>query len=120
MPEKKRNTVPLSGQIRLPEDLDRQIDMEASRLGCFKYDVVAAAWRVYTRKEGRPDSVTGDIAPVSDWHDHIPSGLRAWIDIIERAETVRDVMWRSMLASIKGQLTLVAKQAGSESKNPCS
>lgn len=62
MPEKKRNIVPLSGQVRLPEILDRAIDMESSRLGVFKYEVIEAAWKTYkdrdAHKEGDRDNGT--------------------------------------------------------------
>src|SRR5689334_9930617 len=46
----KKPKIPLTGQVRLPEELDRAIDMESVELGVFKYEVVARAWAAYTQK----------------------------------------------------------------------
>jgi len=50
----KKPKIPLTGQVRLPEELDRAIDMEASRLGLFKYEIVQDAWQAYLAKRGEP------------------------------------------------------------------
>ncbi len=43
----KKAKIPLTGVVKIPEPIDREIDMEASRLGVFKYEVVLAAWSAY-------------------------------------------------------------------------
>jgi hypothetical protein len=53
MSEKKPKIV-LSGQVRLPEKLDREIDVEASLLGKYKYEVIALAWAAYGKSSRKP------------------------------------------------------------------
>jgi len=48
MSEKKAK-IPLSGNIKIPESLDREIDIEAARLGVFKYELILAAWESYKK-----------------------------------------------------------------------
>lgn len=45
--KQKKPKVPLSGSIRVPEELDTEIDTEATRLRLFKYELVQKMWEVY-------------------------------------------------------------------------
>lgn len=70
MPEKKAK-IPLTGQVKLPEQLDREIDAERARLGIFKYEVVQLAWEAYkaTTAPVEPAQTSNFIALTEDQLD---------------------------------------------------
>lgn len=62
MPKKLK--VPLESTIRVPKDLDREIEHEACRLDIFKYEMVQRAWEAYKAEiaissKGRAKSAKG-------------------------------------------------------------
>ena len=71
MDENKKKKVILSGQVRLPEELDREMDMERAKLGLFKYEVIERAWLAYkvAQKGYSPLTTSGSVAvPISEKH----------------------------------------------------
>jgi hypothetical protein len=82
MAEAKRKKPPLPGQVRLPADVDREIDVEAGRLGLFKYELVTKLWKAYKLAQGDamalPDRLNialSDIASVAESDAQSLSGI---------------------------------------------
>jgi hypothetical protein len=58
-----------------------------------------------TRTSGNtPSTATPKVLSASDLSEMIPSCLLDWMHLVERAVTVKDATWVSMLSSIKHQL----------------
>ena len=66
MTEKKPKIV-LSGAIRVPEEIDREIKIEAARRNVFHYEVMADAWECYKRamSEGSKPEPSTDVSTVT-------------------------------------------------------
>lgn len=47
----------LSGVVKIPELINKEIDMESARLGIYKYEVVLRAWSVYKIARDNPGSI---------------------------------------------------------------
>lgn len=42
-----KEKIPLTGIIRVPEEVNREIDAESARLGLYKYEMVQQVWEFY-------------------------------------------------------------------------
>ena len=49
----------LSGQVRLPAELDRAIDVEAAKRGCYKYEIIERLWARRFRGTGQDAEQSG-------------------------------------------------------------
>ena len=51
MNENKKTKVVLTGQIRIPAEIEREIDIEAAKSDRYKYAVIIDAWRCYQKMQ---------------------------------------------------------------------
>lgn len=68
----------LTGILRIPPETDREIDMEASRLGLFKYEVALRAWEAYKAAKAAASGATPTTVP--DFGKSTSSDLRSGAD----------------------------------------
>lgn len=101
----ERGSVPEERSLRILVDLARKHGQ----------DEVAGELQSWRNSTAPPIRGYGDVQDIQLGSSVSPEA-RAWLVLIERAITVRDPIWREMLASVRNQIELVAQAADIESK----